>query len=131
MPDRIRIETKNAPAAVGPYSQAIRTGDLLFTAGQIPLDPASGEISGGTVAEQTEQAIRNLEAVLVAGGSRLDRVVKTTVFLTDFSAFGEMNEVYRRFFPDPAPARSSVEVAGLPLGALVEIEAVALAGPED
>ena len=131
MPDRTRIETKNAPAAVGPYSQAIRTGNLLFTAGQIPLDPASGEIRGVTVAEQTDRVIRNLEAVLVAGGSRLDRVVKATVFMTDLSAFGEMNDVYRRFFPDPAPARSAVEVGALPKGALVEIEAVALTGPED
>lgn len=127
MSERTVIRTESAPAAVGPYSQGIRSGGLLFTAGQIPLDPATMAMTAATVAEQTERAIRNLEAVLAAGGSSLSRVVKTTVFLTDMGAFGEMNEVYARFFPAPAPARSCVEVAALPKGALVEIEAVALA----
>lgn len=128
MKERTRIATDDAPGAVGPYSQAIRFGDFLFTAGQIPLDPETGKMTGGTVAEQTERALRNLAAVLLAGGSGLDRVLKTTVFLTDLAAFAEMNEVYGTFFSDPPPARSCVEVSALPKGALVEIEAVAAVG---
>jgi len=120
------VRTTDAPAAVGPYSQGVGAGSFLFTAGQIPLDPVGGGIVGDTVAEQTEQVLRNLAAVLEAGGSGMDRVVKTTVFLTDLGRFGEMNEVYGLHFPDPPPARSCVEVAALPKGALVEIEAVAL-----
>ncbi|MFH1680456.1 MAG: RidA family protein [Candidatus Eisenbacteria bacterium] len=127
MDDRRPVRTKEAPAAVGPYSQAIRSGRLLFTAGQIPLDPVGGGIVGSSVAEQTEQVLRNLKAVLEEGGSGLDRVLKTTVFLTDLSAFDEMNRVYARFFGDPPPARSAVQVGALPKGALVEIEAIALA----
>ncbi|MFH1279878.1 MAG: RidA family protein [Candidatus Eisenbacteria bacterium] len=128
MSERKQVRTGDAPGAVGPYSQGIRFGDFLFTAGQIPLDPETGEMTGTTVAEQTERVLRNLAAVLVAGGSGLDRVVKTTVFLTDLGAFGEMNEVYGTFFSDPPPARSCVEVGALPKGALVEIEAVAAVG---
>jgi 2-iminobutanoate/2-iminopropanoate deaminase len=127
MGDRTEIRTDAAPAAVGPYSQGIRSGRLVFTAGQIPLVPGEGRLDGATVAEQTERALRNLGAVLEAGGSSLAGVVKTTVFLTDLSRFDEMNRVYARFFPDPAPARSTVQVAALPKGALVEIEAVAIA----
>jgi len=127
MGDRVVVRTDAAPAAVGPYSQAIRAGRLLFTAGQIPLSPEDGRIVGATVAEQTERALLNLQAVLEAGGSSPDRVVKTTVFLVDLSRFGEMNEVYARFFGAAPPARSTVEVGALPKGALVEVEAIALA----
>lgn len=123
-----RIETDHAPAAIGPYSQAIGAGDLLYTAGQIPLDPATMSMVGGDVTAQTEQVLRNLAAVLVAGGSGLDRVVKTTVFLADMGDFAAMNEVYARHFGDHRPARSAVEAAALPKGALVEIEAVAVRG---
>lgn len=129
MSNRIPLSTDRAPAAIGPYSQAIRTGDLLFCSGQIPLDPASGAMVGQTTAEQTEQVLRNLQGLLEAAGSGLDRVVKTTVFLADLQDFPEFNEVYARHFPQDPPARSTVQVAGLPRGARVEIEAVALVGP--
>jgi 2-iminobutanoate/2-iminopropanoate deaminase len=122
---REAIATTNAPAAVGPYSQAIVTGDLVFCAGQVPLDPATGEIREGTIEEQTERVLRNLGAVLDAAGVTFGDVVKTTVFLTDMGDFPAMNGVYAGFFPDPPPARSTVAVAGLPRGARVEIEAVA------
>lgn len=125
---RTIVNTTNAPAAVGPYSQAVRIGDLVYTAGQIGLDPASGTIGGRTVEEQTHQVLRNLRAVLEAAGSGLDRVVKTTVFLADIKDFKAMNAVYATYFPSEPPARSAFQVAALPLGALVEIEAVALAG---
>jgi 2-iminobutanoate/2-iminopropanoate deaminase len=121
-----RIETDRAPAAIGPNSQAIAAGEFVYTAGQIPLDPATMEIVGADVAEQTEQVLTNLAAVLAAGGSGLDRVVKTTVFLADMGDFAAMNEVYARHFGDHRPARSAVEAAALPKGALVEIEAVAV-----
>lgn len=121
-----RIETDGAPAAIGPYSQGIAVGELLYTAGQIPLDPATMAMVGSDVVEQTEQVLSNLAAVLQAGGSGLDRVVKTTVFLADMGDFAAMNEVYARHFGDHRPARSAVEAAALPKGALVEIEAVAL-----
>ncbi len=122
------VGTPAAPAAVGPYAQAVRAAGLVFASGQIALDPATGGLVAGGVAAQTERVLRNLQAVLEAAGSGLGRVVKTTVFLTDLGAFGEMNEVYARFFPTEPPARSTVEVAALPRGAAVEIEAVALAG---
>ncbi len=121
-----RIETERAPAAIGPYSQAIAAGDFLFTAGQIPLVPETMEILRGDVQEQTDLVLRNLAAVLEAGGSALDRVVKTTVFLADMDDFAAMNEVYARHFGEHRPARSAVQAAALPKGALVEIEAVAL-----
>ncbi|MBM3319350.1 MAG: RidA family protein [Candidatus Eisenbacteria bacterium] len=130
MTERRAVRTDKAPGAVGPYSQGVRAGGFLFTAGQIPLAPDGSGLVGKTVAEQTEQVLKNLKAVLEAGGSGLDRVVKTTVFLTDLSAFDEMNRVYARFFGDSPPARSAFEVGALPKGALVEIEAVALAGEE-
>lgn len=123
---RTRIHTEHAPAAVGPYSQAIRTGNMVFTAGQIALDPATGKLVPGDIAAQTERVLQNLQAVLEAAGSGLGHVVKTTVFLQDMAEFAAMNAVYGRYFPDPPPARSTVAVAGLPLGARVEIEAVAL-----
>ena len=118
------IETKKAPAAIGPYSQAITTGGLVFTSGQIPIDPASGSIAANDIAGQARQAIQNLAAVLEAAGSGLDKVVKTTCFLTDINDFAVFNELYAELFPGK-PARSCVEVSNLPKGALVEIEAVA------
>jgi len=119
------IHTENAPAAVGPYSQAVRVGNFVYTAGQVPLDPASGKIVEGTISTQTEQALRNLDAVLAEAGCSLNDVVKTTVFMQDLFEFGAMNAVYAKFFGDEPPARSTVEVAALPLGAKVEIECVA------
>lgn len=120
-----RIHTDNAPAAVGPYSQAIRVGNMVFTAGQVALDPASGEMVGQDVATQTEQVMSNLRAVLAAAGSGLEYVIKTTVFLQSMGDFASMNAVYARHFPEPFPGRSTVEVAALPKGGLVEIECIA------
>ena len=125
------IRTEGAPQAIGPYSQAIRAGGFVFASGQIPIDPKTGEFVAGGIAEQTEQVLRNLSAVLEAAGTTLDRVVKTTVFLADMSDFAAMNEVYGRYFKEDAPpARATVQAAGLPRDALVEIEAIALAGKE-
>lgn len=121
------INTSAAPAAVGPYSQGIRAGELLFLSGQVPLDPATGKLVEGGVEAQTEQSCRNLAAVLASQGLDLAHVVKTTVFIAHMSDFPKVNEVYKRFFTDPCPARSCVEVSALPLGALVEIEAIAVA----
>ena len=123
---RQRIQTENAPAAIGPYSQAIKAGGLVFASGQIPTDPETGEFVAGGIAEQTERVLKNLAAVLEAAGSGLDQVVKTTVFLADMKEFSGMNEVYATFFSEPPPARATVAAAGLPRGARVEIEAVAL-----
>lgn len=120
------VSTDKAPAAVGPYSQAVRAGNLVYTAGQVPLDPATGKMAEGGIQIQVEQALDNLRAVLEAAGSSLEQVIKTTVFLQNMDDFAAMNEVYARFFSGEPPARSAVEVARLPLGALVEIEAVAL-----
>ena len=122
---RQAIATTNAPAAVGPYSQAIVAGDLIFCAGQGAIDPATQDVQRGTVEEETERTLRNLEAVLDAAGATLADVVKTTVFLADIDDFAAMNGVYARFFPDPPPARTTVEVAALPKGFKVEIEAIA------
>jgi 2-iminobutanoate/2-iminopropanoate deaminase len=122
------IATKDAPSAVGPYSQAIVTANLIFCSGQIPLDPATGQILEGDIAAQTGQVLRNLAATLQAAGAGLGQVVKTTIFLTDMSQFTIVNEVYETFFPKDPPARSTVEVAALPRGAKVEIEAVAVIG---
>lgn len=121
------IATKKAPAAVGPYSQAIRVGDFVFTAGQLALDPVTGKLVEGGIQEQTRQVLRNITTVLEAAGSSLDKVVKTTVFLKDMGDFKAMNEVYGEFFANEPPARSTVEV-DLALGALVEIDAVAVVG---
>jgi 2-iminobutanoate/2-iminopropanoate deaminase len=123
--ERTIIKTDQAPAAVGPYSQAVRIGNLVYTAGQIPLDPATGKLVEGTIEAQTRRVLENLKAVLEAAGSSLTNVVKTTVFLQDMGDFGAMNGVYAQFFGASPPARSAVEVAALPLGAEVEIEAVA------
>jgi 2-iminobutanoate/2-iminopropanoate deaminase len=119
-----KVQSPQAPAAIGPYSQAIIQGDLVFTSGQIALDPASGEMTGKTAAEQAEQVCRNLRAVLEEAGSSLDRVIKTTCFLADMGDFAAFNEVYGRHFSGK-PARSTVAVKELPRKALVEIEAVA------
>lgn len=125
MPDLQRVQTDDAPVAIGPYSQAIVFGGLVFTAGQIPLDPASGEMVEGSVTEQSERVLQNLSAVLEAAGASLQSVIKTTVFLHDMGDFAAMNEVYGRFFGEHRPARSAVQAARLPRDARVEIEAVA------
>lgn len=121
-----QISTPGAPAAIGPYSQAIRSGKFLYTSGQIPLDPTSGEIVGTDIRSQTHRVLQNVQAVLQGGGASLKSVVKTTVFLVHMSDFQAMNEVYASYFGDVAPARSTVAVAELPRQALVEIECVAL-----
>lgn len=123
-----KVQTPHAPAAIGPYSQAVAHGGLVFTAGQIPLDPDSMEMVEGDVAAQTERVLQSLGAVLEAAGASLATVVKTTVFLADMNDFAAMNEVYARFFGDHAPARSTVQAARLPRDARVEIEAIAVAG---
>ena len=120
------IATDQAPAAVGPYSQAVRIGDLLYTAGQLGLVPGSKEFAGPDVESQTRQALENLKAVLEAGGSCLKHVAKTTVFMADMGEFARMNAVYASFFAENPPARSAVQAAALPLGGRVEIEAVAM-----
>ena len=120
------IRSEQAPDPVGPYSQAIHSGDLLFLSGQIPLDPATGEIVAGEIEDQTHRVLTNLAAVLEAAGSSLGQVVKTTVYMTDLSLFPRMNAVYSEYFSgDPAPARATVQVAALPLGSAVEIDAIA------
>ena len=118
------ISTKEAPAAIGPYSQAIVSGNLIYTSGQIPINPASGNIEASDIAAQTEQVIKNLRAVLAASGSSLEKVVKTTCFLQHIQDFAIFNSVYEKYFT-VKPARSCVEVAALPKGALVEIEVIA------
>ena len=119
------IHTTNAPAAVGPYSQAVRVGPFLYTAGQIGLDPTTGKMVADDIEVQTERVLNNLQAVLQAAGGDLTHVLKTTVFLIDMAEFGTMNGVYGKYFSADPPARSTVQVAGLPLGARVEIEVVA------
>jgi 2-iminobutanoate/2-iminopropanoate deaminase len=126
-PPRI-VATKSAPAAIGPYSQAIVFGNLVFTSGQIPLDPVTGDLVGDGVQAQTERVLRNLDAVLVAAGSSRAAVLKTTVFLRDMEDFPAMNEVYEDFFGSHRPARSTVQVARLPRDCAVEIECVAVRG---
>ena len=121
------IATESAPQAIGPYSQAVRAGNLIFASGQIPIDPATGQFVAGGIAEQTEQVLRNLTAVFERAGVGLAQVVKTTVFLADMDDFAAMNEVYGRFFPQQPPARATVQAARLPRDARVEIEAIAVA----
>ncbi len=132
---RTIIHTDKAPEAIGPYSQGVCCGELIFTAGQIPLDPASldvpstaspGQLADGPFEEQVEQVLRNLSGILSAGGSDLDHVIKFTVYLTDLSNFPVLNQVFEKYFAQDPPARSAVQVAALPLGAEVEIEAIAL-----
>jgi 2-iminobutanoate/2-iminopropanoate deaminase len=122
------VATEGAPKAIGPYSQAAVYGGLVYLSGQIPLDPATGQIVDGDVAAQTTRVLENLKAVLEACGSSLDRVLKTTVYLKDMAEFAKMNEVYGRYFTSSPPARATVEVSRLPREARVEIEAVAIAG---
>lgn len=121
------VATNQAPAAIGPYSQAIKANGFLFASGQIPLDPATGQIVAGDIAVQTERVLKNLEAVLAAVGSSLERVVRTTVYMKNLGDFGRMNEVYARFFNAAPPSRSTVEVARLPRDVQVEIDVIALA----
>jgi 2-iminobutanoate/2-iminopropanoate deaminase len=128
MTTREAIQTDAAPAAAGPYSQAIRAGDLVFTAGQLGTDPATGEFAGDDVAPQAERALANVGAILEAAGSGLDRLVKVTVLLADIGDWPAVNEVYARVIPEPYPARSAFAVRDLPKGARVEIEAVATVG---
>jgi len=125
MSEPVAVHTENAPRAIGPYSQAIRCGGFLFCSGQIALDPATGEVVQGGVEAQAEQVMKNLGAVLSAGGSSWDRVVKTTIFLARMDDFGAVNAIYGRHLGDPPPARATVAAAGLPKGVLVEVEAVA------
>ena len=120
------VATERAPRAIGPYSQAVRSGQFLFASGQIPIDPATGEFVAGGIAEQTEQVMRNVSAILEAAGAGLQQVVKTTVFLADMDDFTAMNEVYGRFFGENTPARATVQAARLPRDARVEIEAIAI-----
>jgi 2-iminobutanoate/2-iminopropanoate deaminase len=120
------VKTTHAPAALGPYSQAIKAGGFVYVSGQVPIDPATGEFVAGGIAEQTDRVLKNVAAVLEAAGSSLDQVVKTTVFLADMDEFSAMNEVYAKFFKEAPPARATVQAARLPRDARVEIEAVAL-----
>jgi 2-iminobutanoate/2-iminopropanoate deaminase len=127
--DRRVIATADAPKAIGPYSQAVVAGQLVFCSGQIPLDPRSGEMIGvGDVRAQAKQVMENLRAVLAAAGSSFDRVVRTTIFLQDLADFAPVNEIYGSYFKDAPPARATVQVAGLPKGAMVEIDAIATVG---
>ncbi len=125
---RTCVSTEKAPAAIGPYSQAVAAGPYLFCSGQIPLDPATGALVSGGIEPQTRRVLDNLSAVLAAAGSCLGDVVKTTVFLSDLSDFAAMNAVYAEYFPEAPPARSTVQVAALPKGAALEIEALAFRG---
>ena len=121
---RETVSAPQAPAAIGPYSHAVRAGELLFCSGQVPLDPASGELVGATAAEQARRCLENLRAVCEAAGASLQRAVRVTVYMTDLQAFAEVNEVYAGFFSEQPPARVAVGVAALPRGAYVEIDAV-------
>lgn len=123
---RSAVSTPHAPAAIGPYSQAVQAGNLLFCSGQIPLDPTTGQLVGGDLEAQTRRVMENLKAVLQAAGTSLERVIKTVIFLVTMDDFAEVNRVYGEYLPDPPPARSTVAVAGLPRGARLEIEVVAL-----
>jgi len=118
------VSTDKAPKAIGPYSQAVTAGGMLFVSGQIPLDPGSGELVEGGIKEQTERVLENIKAIVEAGGGTMENVVKTTVYLTDLSLFAEMNEVYASFFSQNRPARATVQVAALPKNSLVEIDAI-------
>lgn len=122
----VPIHTVGAPGAIGPYNQAVAVGDFVFCSGQIALDPKTGALVGTTAAEQTERVMRNLAAVVEAGGSSMARVVRTTIFLADMADFAAVNEVYARFFPDLKPARATVAVKALPKGAAVEIDCIAV-----
>jgi 2-iminobutanoate/2-iminopropanoate deaminase len=129
MDKKIKILTSNAPEAIGPYSQAIRSGDLIFVSGQIPLTPEGEPCDGEGIAAETRQVLENLRAVLKEAGASMESVIKTTVYMTELSVFPEMNAVYEEFFIEPYPARATVGVKELPKGVLVEIEAIAIAMP--
>ncbi len=120
------IHTPNAPAAIGPYSQAVESGNMVFVSGQLPIDPAIGEFAGADIAAQTRQALTNIRSILAENGMTMDNVVKTTVLMSDLSEFAAMNAVYAEFFTEPFPARAAYQVAGVPKGAKVEIEAIAV-----
>ncbi|MFZ5641455.1 MAG: RidA family protein [Bacillota bacterium] len=122
---KVIVNTPDAPAAIGPYSQAVKVGNFIYTSGQIPINPASGEVITGDIRTQTRQVLENIKAVLKAGGSSMDKVIKTTLFIRDMNSFAEINEVYGEFFPERPPARSTVEVARLPKDVDIEIEAIA------
>lgn len=122
------ISTQNAPAAIGPYSQGVQAGDTIYVSGQLPIDPATGEFAGDDIAAQTRQSLTNIKNILAAAGTDMSKVVKTTVLLSDIADFAAMNEVYAEFFTEPYPARAAFQVAAIPKGAKVEIEAVAVAG---
>ncbi|MBI3599091.1 MAG: RidA family protein [Nitrospinae bacterium] len=124
---KIPISTDKAPAAIGPYTQAIRVGNFIFTSGQIPLDPSTNKLIEGDITQQTKRVMENLKAVLEASGSSLKNVIKTTIFLTDLKNFEHVNKIYGEYFPDGKPARSTVQVSALPKGAGIEIEMVAVA----
>jgi 2-iminobutanoate/2-iminopropanoate deaminase len=122
---RQAVTTSSAPQAIGPYSQGIRAGSLLFVSGQVPIDPATGQLVGGDIAAQTHRVFRNISEILKAGGASLDHVVRTTVFLADMNDFAAMNEVYATYFSTPAPARATVQVSRLPRDARIEIDVIA------
>lgn len=126
---RTTVSTDKAPGAIGPYSQAVKTDTMVFVSGQLAIDPASGELVTADIQQETRQSLTNLEAILVASGSSLEQVVKTTVYIADMGQFGEINAVYAEFFKDDPPARACVEVARLPKDANVEVEAIALLNP--
>ncbi len=126
--EREAITAQDAPGAVGPYSHAVRAGDLLFCSGQTPLDPATGKLVEGDIGRHTEQCLHNLQAVCAAAGTSLDRAVRMGIYVTDMATFGQVNEAYAAFFPADPPARSTIGVASLPLGAQVEIDAVVALG---
>ena len=128
MTERIVIKTENAPHAVGTYSQGISTGEIIFTAGQIPLDPSTGEVVEGDFKARARRVLQNINGILEASGSSISNIVKLTVFLTDLSRFAELNEVFLEFFSENPPARSALEVSKLPLGVDVEIECIAIKG---
>lgn len=120
------VHTENAPAAIGPYSQGVQAGNTIYVSGQIPIDPATGEFAGEDIAAQTRQSLTNIKNILAAVGTDMSKVVKTTVLLADIAEFGAMNEVYAEFFTEPYPARAAFQVAAIPKGAKVEIEAIAV-----
>lgn len=122
----MKIQTQNAPAAIGPYSQAIQAGGTIYVSGQLPINPATGEFAGADIRAQARQSLENIKAILAAAGADMAHVVKTTVLLQDMADFAAMNEVYAEYFTEPYPARAAFQVAKLPKGALVEIEAVAV-----
>ena len=122
----MKIQTQNAPAAIGPYSQAVQAGGSIYVSGQLPINPATGEFAGADIRAQARQSLENIKAILAAAGADMAHVVKTTVLLQDMADFAAMNEVYAEYFSEPYPARAAFQVAKLPKGALVEIEAVAV-----